>query len=112
MKKKRTELKTPVPKWTVSTRKAEKIIPNQLRPETVITHSLKYEGRKVHSLTGDNGLTAITDLAEEYNLSGYTPIFNSTKLLHELPAAKRKELDDLCAKMVPDLFAVESEVAK
>lgn len=98
------------PKWTVTTRQSDKKVPGRLEPEMVFTHSLKYEGKKVHSLTGDNGLKILTQTAREYNESGYTPEFSGTKLLFELSSAQRKKLDDLCAKSVPDLFPVESEV--
>jgi hypothetical protein len=98
-------------KWTVTTKESEKPpIPGLTAPTKVFTHSLKYDGKKVHSLTGYNGLTILTDTAREFNAQGYTPIFNSTVLLHELSRAQRKKLDDLCAKSVPDLFPVESEV--
>jgi hypothetical protein len=96
MKKKNNE---PKPKWTVTTKESEK----------VFTHYLRYDGKKVHSLTGENGFKILSKTAGECNASGYTPTFSSTKLLHELSASKRKELDDLYAKSVPDLF-VESEV--
>jgi len=73
-------------------------------------HRLRFEGKTVHSLQGGNGLVVLTKQAEAFNKSSYEPVFNGTKLLHELSAAKRRELDDLCAKSVPDLFPLESEV--
>lgn len=105
MKKKRTELSIPVPKWTVST-KLKETGPHE---KTRISH-LKYERAKVHTLTGHSGAEILQRTADEFNASNYAPVLSSTKLLHELPAAKRKELDDLCAKSVPDLFPVGSEV--
>lgn len=107
MKKKNSE---PKPKWTVTTRESDKVVSGFSTPGKCFTHSLRYEGKKVHSLTGDNGLTILTETASRYNEEGYSPTFSGTKLLFELTSSKRKELDDLFAKSVPDLFAVESEV--
>lgn len=109
MKKQRTP-KAPKPKWTVTTRETSKPIPDSIRFEKTTTHSLRYEGRKVHSLTGENGLAALTETASRYNDEGYAPALSGTKLLFELSSSKRRELDDQWAKSVPDLFAVESEV--
>lgn len=97
--------KTPQPKWTVTSKTRD----NGPHDKTIISH-LKYEGRKVHVLTGRSGEAVLQAAADTYNAVDYSPLLNSTTLLHELSAAKRRELDDLCAKSVPDLFPVESEV--
>jgi hypothetical protein len=99
------------PNWTVTTRERDLQDPMSKGRRTIVfEHSLRYQGKKVHSLTGDNGLTILTETASRYNLEGYVPDISSTRLLHELSQSQRKKLDDLWAKSVPDLFPVESEV--
>jgi hypothetical protein len=93
--------------WTITSSTKEKPVKGRLDPEKVFTHYLRYQGKKVHSLTGDNGLTILTETASRYNLEGYVPDISSTRLLHELSQSQRKKLDDLWAKSVPDLFLVE-----
>jgi hypothetical protein len=98
------------PNWTITTKTKEVTVKGRLDPEKVFTHYLRYQGKKVHSLTGDNGLTILTETAQRYNEENYQPDTSTTKLLFELSGAQRKKLDDLWAKSVPDLFPVESEV--
>lgn len=98
------------PNWTITTKTKEVTVKGRLEPEKVFTHYLLYQGKKVHSLTGDNGLTILTETANRYNEEAYDPELNGTKLLFELSASQRKKLDDEWAKSVPDLFPVEGEV--
>jgi hypothetical protein len=98
------------PNWTITTKTKKVTVKGRMEPEKVFTHYLRYQGKKVHSLTGDNGLTILTETASRYNLEGYVPDISSTRLLHELSQSQRKKLDDLWAKSVPDLFPMESEV--
>lgn len=115
--------KEPKPLWTVKSKAVnltEKmdsdgkgtgqwVTVNKSRP-SYWEHRLRFEGKTVHTLQGGNGLVILTRQAEEFNRNSYQPTFNGTKLLQELSASKRRELDDLCAKSVPDLFSMESEV--
>lgn len=98
------------PKWTITSKSKEKPVKGRLEPEKVFTHYLRYDGKKVHSLTGDNGLTILTETAKRCNEENYEPTFSGTRMLFELNATQRKKLDDEWAKSVPDLFSVESEV--
>jgi hypothetical protein len=99
------------PNWTVTTRERDLQDPmSKGKRTTVFEHSLCYQGKKVHSLTGDNGLTILTETAQRYNEENYLPDTSTTKLLFELSGSQRKKLDDLWAKSVPDLFPMESEV--
>jgi hypothetical protein len=98
------------PPWTVTTKERDHKAKSGKSIETIFEHSLCYEGKKVHSLTGDNGKTILTETAARYNDEGYAPDLSSTKLLFELSATQRKKLDDEWAKSVPDLFPVEGEV--
>lgn len=104
-------MKEHAPPWTVTTKEREKKSNiGYISTESTFEHSLLYQGRKVHSLTGDNGKTILTETAARYNDEGYAPDLSSTKLLFELSATQRKKLDDEWAKSVPDLFPVEGEV--
>jgi hypothetical protein len=96
--------------WTITSSTKEKPVKGRLEPEKVFTHYIRYQGKKVHSLTGENGLTILTETASRYNEENYSPTFSGTKMLFELSASQRKKLDDEWAKSVPDLFPVESEV--
>jgi hypothetical protein len=105
MKKQNTQ-----PPWTVKSKEKEKPDSVGLKTESVFIHSLCYQGKKVHSLTGDNGKTILTETAARYNDEGYAPTISGTKMLFELSATQRKKLDDEWAKSVPDLFPLEGEV--
>lgn len=73
-------------------------------------YTLCFEGRKCVSTKTKTGHEVMQELCDKWNEQKYQPDFSNTTLLHEMNATQRKKLDDLCAKSVPDLFPVESEV--
>lgn len=75
-----------------------------------VESTLCFEGRKCVTTKTHTGYEVMKELCEKWNKQKYQPDFSSTTLLHEMSAGQRKKLDDLCAKSVPDLFPVESEV--
>lgn len=92
-------------KWTVTThekRKENKAAPvsSPTRFESEFTSWLRYEGRKVHSLTGKNGQSILEAAAADYNARNYEPKLEDGKIYLELSQSQR---DKLAQKFSPTL---------
>ncbi len=60
--------------------------------ETRLVYTLRFKGRKVHSLDGMMGKQSLDGQAERYNASGYTPNFPAVRVvLADLTPLKRGE---------------------
>lgn len=89
------------PKWSVTSKEKDKVVPGRLEPEKTFVHTLKFEGRKVHQLTGDNGLKALEEIAEKFNKEGYEPKMVNVKLLGEMTQVQRDKLAFLWSPELP-----------
>jgi len=89
------------PKWTVTTQEKERKAKSGSSPETTFIHTLKFEGRKVHQLTGDNGLKALEEIVEKFNKENYEPRMVNVKLLAEMTQAQREKLAFLWKPELP-----------
>lgn len=97
--------KEPKPAWSITTKEKKKEVtgtkPSETYDEITYIHTLKFEGRKVHQLTGDNGLKALEEIAEKFNLEGYEPKMVNVKLLSEMSQAQREKLAFLWSPELP-----------